>query len=141
MIGNLIVLSSGLLFGLGLAISEMVNPAKVLGFLDVVGNWDPSLILVLGAGLVVTFLTFRPILQMDRPILDREFNLPGQTQIDVKLIGGGALFGVGWGSVGYCPGPAIASLAYGQVESVIFLFALFIGLYADRLYRRPTTII
>ena len=141
MIGNLILLSSGLIFGLGLAISEMINPAKVLGFLDVAGNWDPSLIFVLGAGLIVTLLTFRPILRMAHPVLDVEFNLPSQTHIDFKLVGGATLFGIGWGLVGYCPGPAIASLAYGQVESVIFIFALFIGLYADRLYRRPTTII
>jgi len=141
MIRNLIVLSSGLLFGLGLAISEMVNPTKVLGFLDMLGNWDPSLIFVLGAGLMVTVLTFRPILKMAHPVLVDEFNLPSQTHIDIKLIRGAILFGIGWGLVGYCPGPAIASLAYSQVESAIFLFALFIGLYADRLYRRPTTII
>ena len=141
MIGNLIVLSSGLIFGLGLAISKMVNPTKVLGFLDVAGHWDPSLIFVLGAGLMVTLLTFRPILKLANPILDRAFHLPNQTNIDIKLIGGATLFGIGWGLVGYCPGPAIASLAYGQIGSVIFLVALFFGLYADRLYRRPGTII
>ena len=119
----------------------MVNPKKVLGFLDVAGSWDPSLMFVLGAGLLVTIITFRPIIRMVQPVFDVEFRFPTYTNIDVKLIGGAVLFGIGWGLVGYCPGPAIASLAYGQVESVIFIFALFIGLYADRLYRRPTTII
>jgi len=138
---NLVALLSGLLFGLGLAISEMVNPEKVLGFLDVAGSWDPSLMFVLGAGLLVTIITFRPIIRMAQPVLDAEFRFPTYPNIDVKLIGGATLFGIGWGLVGYCPGPAIASLAYGEIESVIFLCALLIGLYADRLYRRPTTVI
>ena len=137
----LAALLSGVLFGLGLAISEMVNPQKVLGFLDVSGSWDPSLMFVLGAGLLVTILTFRPITLMAKPVLDDDFRLPTQTEIDFKLIGGATLFGIGWGLVGYCPGPAIASLAYGEIESVIFLCALALGLYADRLYRRPATII
>ena len=138
---NLVALLSGLLFGLGLAISEMVNPKKVLGFLDVAGSWDPSLMFVLGAGLLVTIITFRPIIRMAQPVFDVEFRFPTYTNIDVKLIGGAALFGIGWGLVGYCPGPAIASLAYGQIESGIFIGALVLGLYADRLYRRPTTVI
>ena len=138
---NLVALLSGLLFGLGLAISEMVNPEKVLGFLDVAGSWDPSLVFVLGAALLVTIITFRPITRLARPVLDVEFRFPIHTKIDIKLIGGAVLFGIGWGLVGYCPGPAIASLAYGKIESGIFLCALLIGLYANRLYRRPTTVI
>jgi len=137
---NLIALASGLLFGLGLAISEMVNPAKVLGFLDVAGNWDPSLIFVLGGGLAVTVLTFRPILKMSHPILDGEFRVPTRTDIDRRLLTGAAIFGVGWGLVGYCPGPAIASLAYGRTESFVFLIALFAGLYVDRFFRKPATV-
>ena len=119
----------------------MVNPEKVLGFLDVAGSWDPSLMFVLGAGLLVTIITFRPIIRMAEPVLDDHFRFPTQTEIDIKLIAGATLFGTGWGLVGYCPGPAVASLAYGEIESVIFLCALLIGLYADRLYRRPATII
>ena len=137
----LAALLSGLLFGLGLAISEMVNPQKVLGFLAIAGNWDPSLIFVLGAGLLVSVITFRPITRMAKPVFDNEFRLPTSTVIDVKLIGGAILFGVGWGLVGYCPGPAIASLAYGHIESSIFLGSMVLGLYADRLYRRSTTVI
>ena len=137
----LVALISGLLFGLGLSISEMVNPKKVLSFLDVSGAWDPSLILVLGAGLIITFISFRLIPKMEHPLLDKKFRLPTKTKIDSKLVSGAIIFGTGWGLVGYCPGPAIASLAYGQTESVIFLVALFLGPNVDRLYRRPTTII
>ena len=138
---NLVALFSGLLFGLGLSISEMINPKKVLDFLDVSGEWDPSLIFVLGAGLVITFLSFRFILKMEHPVLDKKFRLPTKTKIDSRLVGGAIIFGIGWGLVGFCPGPAIGSLAYGQTESVIFLIALFLGLNVDRLYRRPTVII
>ena len=119
----------------------MINPKKVLDFLDVAGSWDPSLMFVLGGGLLVTIVAFLPITRMAKPVFDVEFRLPTSTAIDIKLIGGATLFGIGWGLVGYCPGPAIASLAYGQIESGIFLGAMVLGLYADRFYRRPTTII
>ena len=119
----------------------MINPKKVLGFLDVAGSWDPSLMFVLGGGLLVTIVAFPTITKMEKPVLDVNFRLPTPTAIDIKLIGGATLFGIGWGLVGYCPGPAIASLAYGQIESGIFLGAMVLGLYADRFYRRPTTII
>ena len=134
---NISSLICGFLFGLGLAISEMVNPAKVLGFLDVTGNWDPSLIFVMAAGLAVTMLTFRFILKQPRPLFESQFHLPSQSKtIDRQLITGAAIFGIGWGLVGYCPGPAIASLAYGQTETVIFLVAMMAGLYVSRRFRR-----
>ena len=134
---NISSLICGFLFGLGLAISEMVNPAKVLGFLDVTGNWDPSLIFVMAAGLAVTMLTFRLILKQPRPLFESQFHLPSQSKtIDRQLITGAAIFGIGWGLVGYCPGPAIASLAYGQTETVIFLVAMMAGLYVSRRFRR-----
>ena len=134
---NISALICGFLFGLGLAISEMVNPAKVLGFLDVTGNWDPSLIFVMAAGLAVTLTTFRFILKQPRPLFEHQFHLPSQSKtIDRQLITGAVIFGVGWGLVGYCPGPAIASLAYGQTESVIFLVAMTAGLYVSRRFRR-----
>ena len=114
----------------------MVNPAKVLGFLDVTGTWDPSLILVMGAGLAITLLTFRPLLKRPRPLLDTQFHVPSKTEIDRQLLTGAGIFGIGWGLVGYCPGPAIASLAYGQTESVIFLVAMVAGLYGSRRFRR-----
>ena len=134
---NISALICGFLFGLGLAISEMVNPAKVLGFLDITGNWDPSLIFVMAAGLAVTMLTFRFILKQPRPLFESQFHLPSQSKtIDRQLITGAAIFGIGWGLVGYCPGPAIASLAYGQTETVIFLVAMMAGLYVSRRFRR-----
>ena len=134
---NISALICGFLFGLGLAISEMVNPAKVLGFLDVTGNWDPSLIFVMAAGLAVTLITFRFILKQPRPLFESQFHLPSQSKtIDRQLITGAAIFGIGWGLVGYCPGPAIASLAYGQTETVIFLVAMMAGLYVNRRFRR-----
>ena len=137
---NMSALICGILFGLGLAISEMVNPAKVLGFLDVTGTWDPSLILVMGAGLAITLLTFRPLLKRPRPLLDRQFHIPSRTDVDRQLLKGAVIFGIGWGLVGYCPGPAIASLAYGQPESVIFLVAMVAGLYGSRRFRKPASL-
>ena len=134
---NISALICGFLFGLGLAISEMVNPAKVLGFLDVTGKWDPSLIFVMAAGLAVTLLTFRLILKQSRPLFENQFHLPSQGKtIDRQLMTGAVIFGIGWGLVGYCPGPAIASLAYGQTESVIFLAAMMTGLYVSRRFNR-----
>ena len=134
---NISALICGFLFGLGLAISEMVNPSKVLGFLDVTGNWDPSLIFVMAAGLAVTLLSFRFILKQPKPLFEHEFHLPSQGKtIDRQLMTGATIFGIGWGLVGYCPGPAIASLAYGQTESVVFLVAMMAGLYGSRRFRR-----
>lgn len=131
----LAALGSGLLFGLGLAISQMVNPAKVLAFLDVTGSWDPSLLLVLAAALGVAMLAFRFILRQPHPVFAPRFSLPTKKAVDARLVSGSILFGIGWGLIGLCPGPAIASLAYGQVESIIFLLPMVLGLGAARLLR------
>jgi len=136
---NIAALAAGLLFGIGLAVSEMVNPAKVLGFLDITGNWDPSLAFVMGGALAVTVIAFRVILKQPHPVLDGEFRVPTAKDIDRRLISGAALFGIGWGMIGLCPGPAIASLAYGRTESAIFLIVMFVGLYADRFFRNSAT--
>jgi len=136
---NIAALAAGLLFGIGLAVSEMVNPAKVLGFLDITGNWDPSLAFVMGGALAVTVIAFRVILKQPHPVLDGEFRVPTAKDIDRRLISGAALFGIGWGMIGLCPGPAIASLAYGRTESAIFLIAMIVGLYADRFFRNSAT--
>ena len=133
---NMSALICGILFGLGLAISEMVNPAKVLGFLDVTGTWDPSLILVIGTGLAVTLFTFWPLLKRHRPLLDNQFHMPSRTDVDRQLLKGAAIFGIGWGLVGYCPGPAIASLAYGRSETIIFLVAMVAGFYGSQRFHR-----
>lgn len=121
-------LAAGLLFGLGLAISGLLNPAKVKAFLDITGAWDPSLVFVLGAGVVVAFIGYRLAFAIDRPLLDDQLHLPARTRIDQPLIIGSAIFGVGWGLVGFCPGPAIASLSLGVAPAVIFVVAMFVGM-------------
>ncbi len=130
-------LGAGLLFGLGLAISRMVDPAKVLGFLDFAGDWDPTLAFVMGGGLIVTVPAFLPTLKRARPLLAETFALPAKTEFDTRLIGGSAIFGIGWGLVGYCPGPAISSLAYGRQETLIFLAALIVGSLLTRFIPEP----
>lgn len=123
----LTALGTGLLFGLGLGLSQMVNPAKVLGFLDVAGDWDPSLAFVMAGGLAVTLVFFRPTLSRVGPLFGDRFFVPAKGELDARLTGGSALFGVGWGLVGLCPGPAIASLSYGLGNSLIFIAAMAAG--------------
>jgi uncharacterized membrane protein YedE/YeeE len=124
---NLAALGAGVIFGLGLAISQMVDPAKVLGFLDLAGAWDPSLALVMAGAVAVGVLGLRAARARLRPYLAPAFHMPKPAQIDARLIGGAALFGVGWGLVGLCPGPAFAGLAFGLAPSAIFAAALVIG--------------
>ena len=124
---KLFVLISGLLFGAGLTISGMVNPAKILNFLDLTGQFDATLIFVMGAGLIVTTVGYQLIFRRGRPFFDSQFHLPTPEVIDLKLIGGAALFGVGWGLSGFCPGPAIASLVFGYQQSFIFVAAMIVG--------------
>jgi uncharacterized membrane protein YedE/YeeE len=125
-------LVSGLLFGFGLAVSHMINPAKVLGFLDVAGPWDPSLALVLVAATGVTLIGYRLVLSRPKPALAEAFLLPEKTTIDARLVIGAALFGMGWGLAGLCPGPGIASLVFGQMQTLFFLGTMGIGLYLAR---------
>ena len=130
-------LTSGVLFGLGLVISQMVNPAKVIGFLDVAGNWDPTLAVVLASALAVTIPVFRWILKRPHPLLATSFALPLKTDLEPRLIGGAALFGVGWGLAGLCPGPAITGLVTGALPVVAFVLAMLAGaLLYDRLASR-----
>ncbi|KAB2688782.1 YeeE/YedE family protein [Brucella pseudogrignonensis] len=124
----LTALAAGLLFGLGLAISGLLNPAKVKAFLDITGAWDPSLIFVLGAGVIVAFIGYRIAFAINKPLLDDQLHLPAKTRIDRPLILGSAIFGVGWGLAGFCPGPAIASLSLGLLPAVIFAVAMVIGM-------------
>lgn len=124
---------SGLLFGYGLALSGMTNPAKVLDFLDVAGRWDPSLMLVLGGAVAVSAVAFRFILRRHAPVFDTAFQLPAARDIDGPLVAGALLFGVGWGISGYCPGPAIATLAAPSWETWVFLPAVFAGALLYRL--------
>lgn len=118
---------SGLLFGLGLAISQMVNPAKILNFLDIAGHWDPTLVLVMGGALLITVPAFRFILKRPAPVLDGKFHLPTKQDIDIRLVGGAALFGVGWGLGGLCPGPAIVGTLSGFAGVLVFVAAMLAG--------------
>jgi uncharacterized membrane protein YedE/YeeE len=117
----------GLFFGTGLAVADMNNPLKVLAFLDIFGEWDASLMLVLGGAVGITALFTRTILHRKKPLLDDRFHTPIATAIDKPLIMGSALFGIGWGIGGYCPGPAIAMLASPNMETLAFLPAMVIG--------------
>ena len=103
-------LFAGVIFGAGLAISDMVNPARVANFLDFAGSWDPTLVFVMAGGLAVTTLGYTLVFRHSAPLVDEKFHLPTQRQIDLPLVGGAALFGVGWGLAGICPGPALADL-------------------------------
>jgi uncharacterized membrane protein YedE/YeeE len=118
---------SGLLFAVGLVISQMVNPAKVLNFLDVAGNWDPTLAFVMGGAIFVTMPLFRLVLKAPHPLFAGKFYLPSRRDIDVRLLGGATLFGVGWGIGGLCPGPALTALASGLLPVVAFLVAMSAG--------------
>ena len=122
-------LLTGLLFGAGLALSGMTDTSKVIGFLDIFGRWDPDLMWVMGGALGVTLLGTPLVLSRAKPVLAASFSLPLSTAVDRRLILGGALFGVGWGLWGYCPGPAVAALAYGELSTVIFLSAMIGGMW------------
>ena len=124
---NFMSLLAGLLFGLGLAISQMNNPEKVLAFLDIFGNWDPSLALVLLAAVAVSHVGFRLTMRRPRPVLGKVFQLPTGQDIDRRLIGGSAIFGIGWGLAGYCPGPAMATLSIGGWEPLLFIATMLAG--------------
>lgn len=127
------VLISGLLFGAGLTISGMVNPMKILNFLDLSGNFDPTLIFVMGGGLLVTMIGYQILFRQPKPLFADQFQIPTLKQIDLRLVGGAVLFGIGWGLSGFCPGPAIASLVFGHVESFVFVAAMAIGMLLTRL--------
>ncbi len=127
-------LAAGIVFGLGLGISQMTNPNKVLSFLDFFGAWDPSLALVMGSALGLNIFVFRAILRRPAPAFDLRFHLPEQKTVDAKLIGGSALFGLGWGLSGFCPGAAIAAVPSGLSSAVIFLAAMAGGMALFRAY-------
>lgn len=121
-------LLAGLLFGLGLILSGMTDPSKVLGFLDLAGNWNPSLALVMGGALLVGSLAFPFVIKRPKSILGDALRLPTATQIDRRLVLGGLTFGVGWGLAGYCPGPSLASLAEGGIKSLLFFVSMLAGM-------------
>ena len=128
MIRNMIGFATGIVFGLGLAVSHMVNPGKVLDFLDFAGDWDPSLIIVMGVAVAVIFVAYRIAKGRSAPVFAELFRIPDKKAImDPRLLGGSAVFGAGWGLVGYCPGPGISSLAYFAPQTVVFVIAVVAG--------------
>lgn len=124
----------GVLFGVGLALAQMIDPNKVLAFLDLAGAWDPSLTLVMGGGAGVTALLFPWVLRRSRPQLDSRFYLPTKQRVDGRLISGAALFGVGWGLAGYCPGPALVALTLGTADPWLFVAAMIAGSLACKVW-------
>ena len=120
--------ASGLLFGLGLIVSEMVNPAKVLGFLDVFGNWDPSLALVMGGAVAVSALGYVIAKRRGVPVLAPRLEIPTRRDLDPRLVAGAAIFGIGWGLVGLCPGPALTALSFGPWQVFVFVVAMLVGM-------------
>ena len=126
----LYALLTGLVFGVGIAISGMMNPAKVLNFFDLAGSWDPSLAFVMGGALIVAFIGYRLVWKRGTPVFAERFQIPTATAIDARLVGGSALFGIGWGIAGFCPGAAIPALgATGDGSSVPALFNLLAKAY------------
>lgn len=127
---------AGFLFGAGLTVSQMVNPSKVIAFLDITGEWDPSLAFVMGGALLVTFIGYRFILRSTTPLFENSFRLPTRKDIDAPLLYGSALFGIGWGVAGLCPGPALASLSFAGLNGLIFGASMLVTIAVFRLLRR-----
>ena len=137
-------LVSGLLFGIGLTVAQMINPQKVLDFLDIgairAGGWDPSLALVLGGAVATTAAGYRLVFRRAAPLFAPSFSLPTRRDIDAKLIVGSAIFGLGWGLVGFCPGPALAAVGIGGLAGLVFVAAMLAGMAVHHLLfaRQPT---
>ena len=126
---KLVALFCGTIFGIGLVISQMINPAKVLGFLNVFGEWDPSLAFVMIGALIISSPLFHLFKNKEKPIFSTSFSISENKEIDKRLIFGSILFGAGWGLAGLCPGQAISSIALLNISSVTFVFSMFIGFY------------
>ena len=124
----IVALLAGVLMGLGLAVSGMIDPAKVLNFLDLAGAWDPTLALVMASALLTTMAGYRLVLRREKPLYAASYSLPRRRDIDARLVAGAALFGIGWGLAGFCPGPAIAALTSFRVEPFLFVAAMAAGM-------------
>ncbi|MEL0030438.1 MAG: DUF6691 family protein [Betaproteobacteria bacterium] len=133
---NVLALISGLVFGFGLILSGMANPAKVIGFLDIAGSWDPSLAFVMGGAIAIGFFAFKYAETRDTTLLGEELNLPRNNTIDKRLIGGSLVFGAGWGLGGFCPGPGLVSLGMGYSGGIIFALSMVVGMLAFELIQK-----
>lgn len=134
----LVSLLTAIIFGAGLTISDMVNPARVLNFLDIAGNWDPTLMFVMAGGLAITICGYRLVFRRGSPLLAGKFDLPTQRQIDLPLVGGAAIFGIGWGLAGICPGPAFTDLATLEPKALLFVVAMLAGMISASVWRTRT---
>ncbi|WP_031435218.1 DUF6691 family protein [Methylomarinum vadi] len=132
----IIALLCGVIFGLGLSLSQMVNPNKVLAFLDISGNWDPSLAFVMMGALAVALPAFRFIQKRRQPVFEDGFHVTHKTAIDKPLLSGAAIFGIGWGMSGYCPGPAVTSLGFGSMEGLVMVAGIYAGFFAERFFAK-----
>lgn len=132
--GLLSALAVGTLFGAGLALSDMINPARVLAFLDVLGAWDPTLAFVMAAALVPSAASYFAQRRLRRPLLASEFRIPENRIVDRQLVAGAMLFGAGWGLVGYCPGPAVAGVVLGHWQPWVFVAAMLVGMVLHRYF-------
>ena len=129
-------LLAGLVFGLGLIVSGMANPARVLGFLDLTGAWDPSLALVMAGAIAVSFFAFLFARNRTRSLIGADMKLPGARQIDRRLVIGSTLFGIGWGVAGFCPGPGLVALGMGEVKALVFVAAMLVGMVVFELFEK-----
>lgn len=135
----LLTLLTGIVFGSGISISGMIDPAKVLNFFDIFGSWDPSLAFVMGGALIITFFGYRWVWRMAKPLHADRFQVPTSTHIDANLVGGSALFGIGWGIAGFCPGAVLPAVGTGRWEAVLFVAAVIGGIFVRRFVKnRPT---
>lgn len=130
----LLALLAGFIFGVGLIVSGMTQPAKVVGFLDVLGGWDPSLAFVMLGAIAVHFLAYRLVPRLPRPLWASRWGIPTRKDVDARLIVGAILFGAGWGLGGYCPGPALTSVASGTMSALLFTGSMLVGMWAYNLW-------
>jgi uncharacterized protein len=130
-------LAVGTIFGAGLTLSDMVNPARVQAFLDVAGAWDPTLAFVMGAALIPSAIAYLIRRRMDRPLFGNRFFIPENQALDRRLLSGAALFGIGWGLVGFCPGPALSGLVLGAWQPWLFVAAMLAGMFAHKILAAP----
>jgi uncharacterized protein len=136
---SLLAFVAGLVFGLGLIVAGMVNPAKILGFLDIAGKWDPSLALVMAGAIAVGLVAFALARRRTMSALGLPMQLPSASTVDARLVGGSLVFGIGWGLAGFCPGPAIVAVGAGYAKAAVFVVAMLLGMGAFELIQRGRT--